>query len=501
MSAATTNPPDADRWKEKYRLLLSEWEAREAQWREIESILRRGVHRLALIASGADPTVDAHLVELRSTLKGDGDLTDVVKALDTVAGIAGRIGMTQRERTAAPPAGRGPEHAGAADRRPAREREVMEDLAAQVHGALARRGYDLHPQTDPHAAFETALMAVFDGLPIPEEMSSAAQQIRRKLKAGITPAEYPGFLDTVAEFSAAAQAAMQGFVDDIQSFLVSVTERLQEIDACLNQRMESADRSAQHIAAMSESVRTELRGLAHSANTIADMDTLKHAVQSRLQRIESMITDHLSREKQLANRSGHEIKRLLARLDELENETRTLRLQVSQAQASASFDSLTGLYNRAHFDSRLAHDLVRCAQKGTGVALVLLDIDDFRRLNGTFGHHAGDRVLEALGKLIAEHSNLADCAARLGADHFALLMQESDAAQGNQVAERIRQTFERARFYHRGTEVPVTLSGAVTAFRSGDDPQTMVARAEHALREARTSGGNQVRVAHAVHGG
>ena len=496
-------------------MLLSEWESREEQWREIESILRRGINRLAVIASGADPIVDQHLAHLRSTIRGQGGLDDVAKMLDTVSVTAGRISTEDdrggsgeearnhshapvAESTYAPQAKGNQEPAVGADEQPPMlqategQRGVVSELAEELHITLSTQACDLGVQPDPHAAFQSALLDVFGVMPIPDDLTDRAQQIQEKLKAGIPAIEYPGFLDSVAEFCVKAQKAIHKYTNDIQDFLWSITERLQEIDKSLHQRIETVDQSVRHTTAMSESVQTELRNIAHSTDIINDVDTLKNAVQSRLKRIESTITTHLNREKQQARRSGNEIKRLLSRLDELEREASTLRLQVSQARAKASFDSLTGLYNRASFDSRFTQEIVRCTQKQTGLALVLLDIDNFTNINNSLGRQAGDRVLEALGKLLTEQTNYSETAARLEADRFALLLGDTDVERASKVAQQVRQTFDRARFYHRGAEVPVTLSGAVTEFRSGDDPQTMISRAAQGLRRAQSAGGNHV---------
>ena len=106
-------------------------------------------------------------------------------------------------------------------------------------------------------------------------------------------------------------------------------------------------------------------------------------------------------------------------------------------QRQAITDDLTGLVNRRRFLEALDSEVEQATRLGTGLAIVLLDLDDFKGINDRFGHHSGDRVLEALGALLRDHIRDVDLAARLGGEEFALLLPEIGRSDAVVVAERL----------------------------------------------------------------
>ena len=108
-------------------------------------------------------------------------------------------------------------------------------------------------------------------------------------------------------------------------------------------------------------------------------------------------------------------------------------------QRQAITDDLTGLVNRRRFLEVLDAELERAVQFGSGLGIVLIDLDDFKGVNDRFGHHSGDRVLAAFGSLLQEHIRDVDLAARLGGEEFALLLPEIERRDAVLVAERLCQ--------------------------------------------------------------
>ena len=109
-------------------------------------------------------------------------------------------------------------------------------------------------------------------------------------------------------------------------------------------------------------------------------------------------------------------------------------------QRQAITDDLTGLVNRRRFLEVLDTEVERAAQFGSGLGIVLIDLDDFKGINDRFGHHSGDRVLAAFGGLLQEHIRDVDLAARLGGEEFALLLPEIEGRDAVLVAERLRRS-------------------------------------------------------------
>lgn len=164
--------------------------------------------------------------------------------------------------------------------------------------------------------------------------------------------------------------------------------------------------------------------------------------------------------------------------------------------ALSQTDGLTQLYNRRHFMERLGAELMRHRRYGFPVSLVLCDADHFKRVNDTYGHHAGDDVLREIGHIFRRTLRPMDLAARLGGEEFALILPECDLARAGIVCERLRRALEAYEFEADGEpgdsrRFRVTMSmGAVECCRGSSD--ALLAQADANLYEAKRQGRNRV---------
>ncbi|MEO1617920.1 MAG: diguanylate cyclase [Planctomycetota bacterium] len=154
-------------------------------------------------------------------------------------------------------------------------------------------------------------------------------------------------------------------------------------------------------------------------------------------------------------------------------------------------DALTGVANRAHFDKTLQDLVSATAGSGNTFSLLICDLDHFKRINDTYGHPAGDEALKVFAKLLQSHSRDGDLVARYGGEEFLLLAAKCDNATGAERAEVIRKALERTPIESLGGEC-ITASFGVTEFQSGDDAETILARADRALLKAKDNGRNRV---------
>jgi two-component system, cell cycle response regulator len=190
---------------------------------------------------------------------------------------------------------------------------------------------------------------------------------------------------------------------------------------------------------------------------------------------------------ELLARTGIQIrrKRLQDRLNE--NYRRSLSLALT--------DELTGLYNRRYLCAHLDELFARASQDGTGAALLLFDIDHFKRVNDTYGHAAGDEVLRELAARAVGTVRSVDLVARFGGEEFAVVMPETDPAVAAAVAERLRLAIAREPFALRssGERMSITVSiGAAAMLARGDGREHLFKRADEALYEAKRTGRNRV---------
>jgi diguanylate cyclase (GGDEF)-like protein len=169
-----------------------------------------------------------------------------------------------------------------------------------------------------------------------------------------------------------------------------------------------------------------------------------------------------------------------------------LREDIAEVTRSAVIDPVTGLANRQYLQTRLDAEMQRAKRLRQSLAIMLVDVDDFKNVNDTWGHLEGDRVLRDIAALLAEHVRIFDVCTRYGGEEFVILMPGADREMAVRVAERVRKAVELA--YRDGRSgVHITLSAGVALLDPGDTPDTLLGRADQALLSAKGEGKNAVK--------
>ena len=186
---------------------------------------------------------------------------------------------------------------------------------------------------------------------------------------------------------------------------------------------------------------------------------------------------------------------LRGRLDESRREIEQLRQEVSKAREDALIDGLTGLTNRKGFESALTACLASCAAGEQGPSLLIADIDFFKRVNDTYGHVFGDKVIRAVGQILKNNVKGKDTAARYGGEEFAVLLPDTPLAGARHLGEAIRAAVERCRIKRSGSNeivANVTISLGVTSYCGGETANAFASRADGALYASKHQGRNRV---------
>jgi two-component system, cell cycle response regulator len=161
-------------------------------------------------------------------------------------------------------------------------------------------------------------------------------------------------------------------------------------------------------------------------------------------------------------------------------------------------DGLTGVYNRRYFEERVTSEFAFAQRHATGLALILADIDHFKRVNDSYGHHAGDAVLRRVAVELQAGVRTEDVVARFGGEEFAIVARGIDVEGARMFAERVRVIIQRATINWENQRLQVTMSLGV-AHNLGnaevDKPESLVAAADMALYAAKHGGRNRVEVA------
>ncbi|MGH7560998.1 MAG: GGDEF domain-containing protein [Gemmatimonadales bacterium] len=203
----------------------------------------------------------------------------------------------------------------------------------------------------------------------------------------------------------------------------------------------------------------------------------------------------------LGRRLGRDVGQTVALLDYILNIRRRLaepqiieRTALETLEYQAIVDAVTGLYNRRFFETELAHEVERCRRYGGWLSLLLIDLDQFKKINDRHGHAVGDRILQQVGVLSRLHVRAVDIPCRYGGDEFAVILPDAPPADAQFVAERVRGAVEASfRQAVGGMRFEVTASGGL-ASQMGEaaDPDILFRAADAALYRAKEAGGNRV---------
>lgn len=182
--------------------------------------------------------------------------------------------------------------------------------------------------------------------------------------------------------------------------------------------------------------------------------------------------------------------RILQKAREQLLERRGLNSDLEKYKHKARFDALTTLYNRATFMDSLQEEITRMSSVGGELSLLLIDIDDFKKINDVYGHLAGDAVLSSLGQLLRGLLRGEDIAARYGGEEFAVLASYTSVQQAMRIAEKVR---DKVAAHPLGDLPSISVSIGCASYRLGEPPDSFIQRADLALYDAKKDGKNRVR--------
>ena len=296
-----------------------------------------------------------------------------------------------------------------------------------------------------------------------------------------------GVADAVAHVIAGLQTQRR----ELEQFLEQVTAQLAQFDAWMKWQDDAAKTRQSDSLDLEHTVHEQMLGLNREVEEVGELGVIKTKIQSRL----DSIATHLKAFRESEDRRREEEE---SRTSELRNEVVKLQLRtdelsklVDDQETRLMLDVLTQVHSRYAYELRLEEEYQRWQRHKQPLAYSIWDIDRFKSINDTYGHDAGDRLLQMIASLLSRHKRAEDFLARVGGEEFVLLLPMTSLAAGQGVADKLRHLVESTRFHHRGKPEHVTISCGITEFRDGDTPLTVYNRADAALYEAKEQGRNR----------
>lgn len=296
------------------------------------------------------------------------------------------------------------------------------------------------------------LREIVDSRPDPRKIDDAGRRLKELIyKQG-------QLKHTLAQSQRHLRDMLAGFVDQLARFSESTGAYHDRIGQC-----------AQRIA---------------QANDITEIGPLLDEVMTETRSIQDE-----------ARRSRDEL--IVARSQAAEAQERivTLQNELEEASRLMRHDQLTGALNRRGLEEMFQTESARAQRRGTRLAVALLDIDHFKKLNDSLGHKVGDDALVHLAKVVRQHLRPQDVLARYGGEEFVILLPETGDTDAQQALIRLQRELTREFFMADLQKVVITFSAGVTRLAEGESLESALKRADGAMYQAKQAGRNRVMVA------
>jgi diguanylate cyclase len=216
------------------------------------------------------------------------------------------------------------------------------------------------------------------------------------------------------------------------------------------------------------------QGLSDLQNIVADLVSDTRGVQVDMMRHRDEIVDARKQAEQAEER----VRQLEAELEHVSEQVRE--------------DQLTGTLNRRGLDDAMQREIARAQRKRTPLCVAILDLDNFKKLNDTYGHQAGDDALVHLANVVRNTLRPTDTVARFGGEEFVIVFAETDVKPAVDVMKRLQRELTKKFFLHDNERLLITFSAGVAALKEGESQEAVLARADKAMYQAKLQGKNRV---------
>ncbi len=475
-------------WKEKYLQELESAEQRQKHWEAEKNTLQRMLVRTSLASEGQAAELDRLLNELRKDLRKDS--LDLAKWRTLQDQIDRQIALLD-DPAAGPPAAVSSPVSTPLSNSLSSPLSTASPQAAAIAGddndlgnnqqrlRIARRVGQLLGQLLQKVTLEPGAEA-------------EARQLQQSLLKSEDWGELREGLNRVAELVIAAVTRGQR---DFEAFLKRLDERLQSLRQHFQDQSSALAGRLDASVELDREIQQELAQIGHQVQSSHDLTGLKQSVTRHLQSIGGAVRRFREQESEREKNLSHQLEAMQEKLAAVEANSEKMQERIREERARALIDLLTQLPNREAWQERLAFEYNRWQRYRHPLTIAVLDIDLFKRVNDSYGHKAGDRVLQLVARELQERLRNTDFIARFGGEEFVLLLPETPCAAAQGVLNELRGHIAELPFHFRGEPVTVTFSAGVAEFGDGDTEDTVFDRADCALYAAKDGGRNQVRLA------
>jgi len=363
--------------------------------------------------------------------------------------------------------------------------------ASTASNKVQTHSEDKHQDAGNSVSINEILIQLLERLDLPEDLIEHANSMKAEWENGIDDEEVVVALESIADLVIKIRTRIESEKNDFQEFLQQVTEKLQMLDQHIQDNADDQKTMFEENKKFSDDVDGEVEKIHTDVQEAIDLSKLKNSIAIKLSKITKHVEIFRTTEEQRKLQMEIRVGELASKVHHLETETKGLHEQLVEEQNNAMQDALTKLPNRFGWNQRMEYEFSRWNRYRSPLVIVIWDIDDFKKVNDTYGHKAGDKVLTTIATVLKDKIRETDFIARFGGEEFVMLLPETEVAQAQAVVEKLRNAVESCEFHHGDKHVAITVSGGMTQFRKGDTPEIAFERADQFLYKAKGNGKNR----------
>ncbi|WP_449287392.1 diguanylate cyclase [Marinobacter sp. PE14] len=486
-------------WKEKYLQELESADNREKQWKAERNTLERMLVRTSLASEGQTPELDRLLARIRKDLRKNRVDVDAWKELQDQ--IDRQVALLD-------------------------ERQSANDRKPSFFSRLAREPeQEPQPQQQQQQASPEPLSESSEQ---PESLPDNAQDIEdnvQRLRIARRVGQLLGQMLTQVSLEPAAEARARALQQSLlasndwdelreglnhvaELVIAAVTRSKREFEAFLKRLDERLELLREHFSAQSSAqsgrldasehldreIREEIERVGQRLQESDDLQDLKQSVSRHLESIGQAVGRFRTQESERERALSEQLEAMQEKVAAMEAHSEQMQEQVRKERLRAMTDLLTELPNREAWQERLSFEYNRWQRYSHPLTIGVLDIDLFKRINDSYGHKAGDRVLQLVAREFRDRLRTTDFVARFGGEEFVVLFPETEPSGARAVVDKLREHVGKLPFHFRGEPVTVTFSAGLAGFIAGDTEESVFDRADRALYQAKDAGRDQVMI-------
>ncbi len=496
-------------WKKKYQHIIHELESKEKTWGDLESLLRKAIGRLAIAGQGIDKSLDNQLKDIQSISRKKKDdklanaldkLSDILNVIDDQASPSNSLKeelstindvMTQLLSLLSPPEQFQPSLERIKSHLPPKNPDsILTELANELNTIMASPLGNT--DTVESNSIDDVILGLLDRLSIVPGMNQKAKDIQKNIRAGISLNQWPNILDHIVQEVGTALQLINDEKSELEQFIVQVTEQLVEITGYISEDQKDQKTGFSDAQDFHQQMNDEVIKMHENVRSAENIESLKQVLDNNIHSLKDNIAGYLSRGKQRFSAAETRNKALSNQVVSMEKETQDLKKRLDENKKKLIFDTLTGIHNRMAYNDHLKSYMARWHRYNECFSYAILDIDHFKKVNDTYGHNTGDKVLKLVDSIMQKNIRESDTLFRIGGEEFVLILPNTSLDQAAPTIEKLRKAVSDSGFRFKEEKVTIHISAGLTQVNEQDTEESLFERADKGLYQAKETGRNKL---------